>query len=356
MSAGIVFTFPQDTSDYEIIIGVSGGGTINWGDGVATFINPAQTQYSHTYSSERAQGEISISINNADLYKIIKAPTLSTVAFGNTSGIGTYAISTGSILTNNIYLVEGIESLSYGAFLGQSLVTTLTFPSTITSIGQNAVEGMTALTSVNFLSTVPPSFGAFPGQDSTPFKDCPNLATIRVPDGSVDAYKAAIPSRASIITGLGYTEIPSVEINNHIYRVYDELGRQTLYHVQKLLNDLNYAFGKVHIELTQAQYNSLSEAQKNNGTEYFITDAVAEGDFSNLESRLLKMESNFIDVSPNVTIVDPARYKSMTKVDANTVEIIVNDPVTTKDYKITVTASGSGNTRTNPQYTIEEVI
>lgn len=68
------------------------------------------------------------------------------------------------------------------------------------------------------------------------------------------------------------------------------------------------------------------------------------------------MESNFIDVSPNVTIVDPARYKSMTKVDANTVEIIVNDPVTTKDYKITVTASGSGNTRTNPQYTIEEVI
>ncbi len=111
-----------------------------------------------------------------------------------------------------------------------------------------------------------------------------------------------------------------------------------------------------HIDLTQAQYDALTPEQKMDGTEYFITDAVAEGDFSNLETRLQKMESNFIDVSPNVTMPNPVNYKSMTKVNSNKVEIIIEDTVAHKDYKVTVTASGSGNTRTNPQYTIEEVI
>lgn len=122
--------------------------------------------------------------------------------------------------------------------------------------------------------------------------------------------------------------------------------------VDEIVDDIE----AVHIDLTQAQYNALPAAEKTNGTEYFITDAEAEGDFSNLETRLHKMESNFIDVSPNVTTINPAAYKRMTRVSDNEVQIIINDPVAHKDYLVTVTASGSGNTRYDPQYIITEVV
>lgn len=112
----------------------------------------------------------------------------------------------------------------------------------------------------------------------------------------------------------------------------------------------------IHIDLTQEQYNALTPTQKNNGAEYFITDAVAEGDFSNIETRLHKMENNFITVSPNLEIANPASYVSMTKVDANTVTMTVHDDIADKDYLITVIAQGTGNTRYNPSYTITEIV
>lgn len=112
----------------------------------------------------------------------------------------------------------------------------------------------------------------------------------------------------------------------------------------------------IHRALTQAQYNALTPAQKNNGTEYFITDAQAEGDFSNIETRLHKMEANFIDVTPNLQMLDPASYVSITRVNDNQVDIIVHDEVTNKNWKVSVTSTGSGNTRSNPQYTITEVV
>lgn len=111
-----------------------------------------------------------------------------------------------------------------------------------------------------------------------------------------------------------------------------------------------------HVDLTQAEYDALTPEQKNNGTEYFITDAQAEGDFSDLERRLLKMEGNFIAVSPNVDMINPAAYVSMTKVSDNEVHVVLHDSVTNKNWKVIVTAQGSGDTRTNPQYRIEEVV
>ena len=353
VTASFGFAFPQGTSDYEISISIfPGSGYIQWGHNDITQTNPAVTTYSHTYANA---GEHAVTLYDVELYGILKAPTLSSFAIMKNVHSGVLG-GNPVILTNNLILCEGIQMIYYGAFFGQTSLTTLSFPTSLTYIGQNAFEEMDSLTTVTFTSDTPPTFDSFPGQDNTPFKECPNLTTIYVPDGSIDAYKTAIPSRASIIQGIGYTEVPYIEINNHTYKMRDDISRQYATYFTAQFEETSKVLSKTHASLTQAQYDTLTELQKNDGTEYFITDAVAEGDFSNLESRLLKMESNFIDVSPNVTIVDPARYKSMTKVDANTVEIIVNDPVTTKDYKITVTASGSGNTRTNPQYTIEEVI
>jgi hypothetical protein len=46
---------------------------------------------------------------------------------------------------------------------------------------------------------------------------------------------------------------------------------------------------------------------------------------------------------------------NVTKVNNNTVEWYVNEPTSNKNYKITVTASGAGNTRVNPRAVITEV-
>lgn len=45
-----------------------------------------------------------------------------------------------------------------------------------------------------------------------------------------------------------------------------------------------------HVDLTQAEYDLLTPAEKLNGTEYFITDAQAQGDFSVLENRISDVE------------------------------------------------------------------
>ena len=51
---------------------------------------------------------------------------------------------------------------------------------------------------------------------------------------------------------------------------------------------------KAHVNITQAEYDLLTPEEKNNGTEYFITDASAEGNFSDLETRLTHLEDEFV--------------------------------------------------------------
>lgn len=130
----------------------------------------------------------------------------------------------------------------------------------------------------------------------------------------------------------------------------------TATNVQDALDELAASAGATHVDLTQAEYNQLTPAEQNDGTEYFITDAQVNMDYSSLENRILKMEGNFINVSPNLQMLNPAAYKQVTKVSDNEVYFIVTDPITHIDYKVTVTATGTGDTRTNPQYTIQQVV
>lgn len=145
---------------------------------------------------------------------------------------------------------------------------------------------------------------------------------------------------------------PEQKTNGSEYFVYDPIEDKGMIY----RNGHLFGSPSEHMELTQAQYDALTPAEKNNGMVYFITDAQAEGDFSDLERRLLKMEDNFIAVSPNVDMINPAAYVSMTKISDNEVHVVLHDSVTNKNWKVIVTAQGSGNTRTNPQYRIEEVV
>ena len=115
----------------------------------------------------------------------------------------------------------------------------------------------------------------------------------------------------------------------------------------------------VHRELTQAQYDQLTPAEKNNGTEYFITDAEAEGDFSDIETRLLAIEENYtlyyIDSNQNKIILHLSDTTKIEKLSDNRVDWTIHCPSNNKDYLVTVTATGSGAVRSNPVVTIAEV-
>ncbi len=90
------------------------------------------------------------------------------------------------------YKVTGGKATVTGFAAEASDKTTLTIPATIesgsttvTAIGENAFNGCTTLTSVTVLATELLTVG------TDAFNGCSNLTTIYVPDGKVDAYRAA---------------------------------------------------------------------------------------------------------------------------------------------------------------------
>jgi hypothetical protein len=111
-----------------------------------------------------------------------------------------------------------------------------------------------------------------------------------------------------------------------------------------------------HTELTQAQYDALTPAAD---TIYFITDSDTDINFSDFETRLQDVEENYtlyyVDGNTRVPLT-LKNTKNITRIDDNTVEWDILEPISNKMYKATVTASGTGNVRRNPQITITEVV
>ena len=93
-----------------------------------------------------------------------------------------------------IDLPEGLTTIGDYAFQIGAL-TSVTIPSTVTYIGEVAFQAMESLTTVTFLNTDPTTitFG------ENVFQACDNLTAINVPAGKVDAYKAALPDYAALI-------------------------------------------------------------------------------------------------------------------------------------------------------------
>lgn len=134
------------------------------------------------------------------------------------------------------------------------------------------------------------------------------------------------------------------------YNVKDAQARSSI-------ADLTQLVAGEHEELTQDEYDALVNPDED--TVYFITDSEAEGDFSDFETRMSRIEQEFIVYYQNGNQRIPLyteNIKKVIKVDNNTVEWYIDDPDTNKHYKATVTATGQGNVRTNPQMTVVEVI
>lgn len=83
----------------------------------------------------------------------------------------------------SITLPAKLESIGEWAFATCESLTSINIPEEVTSIGNNAFAYCTSLTNVTCLATTPPSLG------TDVFKNSSALTEIRVPAGSVDAYK-----------------------------------------------------------------------------------------------------------------------------------------------------------------------
>ncbi len=96
----------------------------------------------------------------------------------------------------SITLPAKLESIGEWAFATCESLTSINIPEEVTSIGNNAFAYCTSLTNVTCLATTPPSLG------TDVFKNSSALTEIRVPAGSVDAYKAAWSAYADKIKAI----------------------------------------------------------------------------------------------------------------------------------------------------------
>ena len=83
---------------------------------------------------------------------------------------------------------NNVTSIGSSAFYNCSSLTSITIPKSVTSIGDNAFYKCVSLTDVYCYAENPPRTGHF-AFDSTLISS----ATLHVPAGSVDAYKARLP-------------------------------------------------------------------------------------------------------------------------------------------------------------------
>lgn len=141
----------------------------------------------------------------------------------------------------SLTIPSGVTSIGYSAFRGCSGLTSLTIPSSVTEIGWGAFRGCSGLTSIYVYPENLPELGIdiFTGCDA---KNC----TVYVPKGTYDAYKSSEFSYFEKIVEFDATGIDKVTTSTNAKEVsrYSANG-QRLSAPAKGLNIVKYSDGSV---------------------------------------------------------------------------------------------------------------
>ena len=173
----------------------------------------------------------------ASAFEKCSALTSITIPDGVT-GIGASAFEECSALTS-ITIPDGVTSIGNGAFSGCSGLTSITIPNSVTSIGHWAFWFCTGLTSVVSLIEEPFDINYYVFSDETY-----SNATLYVPDGTIDKYKATESWNKFLHIEEGATGINDIKEDlSKQYRYYDLNGNQSL-QPRKGLNIMKSSDGK----------------------------------------------------------------------------------------------------------------
>ena len=125
--------------------------------------------------------------------------------------------------SNNATIPNGVIYIGDGAFYGYTGLTSITIPYCVTSIGSFAFENCTGLTSVTSLATNPPTCGyqTFQGINQS-------ACRLKVPEASIDLYKAADQWKDFYNIEATAINAPTVDNGGVTYQYYDLNGQQLL--------------------------------------------------------------------------------------------------------------------------------
>ena len=129
------------------------------------------------------------SVTNIDAFAFYGCSGLTSVIIPNSvTNIGMYAFKNCICLTS-VTIPNSVTNIGNSAFYGCSGLTSVTIPNSVTNIGYNAFGGVN-YTSINSLIENPFRISGKLSNSSTFTKNTYNNATLYVPMGTIDKYKA----------------------------------------------------------------------------------------------------------------------------------------------------------------------
>ena len=160
------------------------------GPAAQAVMNSSTSTYTVFYLAGDTAGEFGLRYNSTDETVILKKYSGTAAEVTIPDGVNTIsrdAFSSSRTTMTSVTIPSTVTSMEARAFYGCTVLTDVTIREGLTGISDSAFYGCTALNSINIPATVT-SIG------SGPFNNCPNLAAVTLPDSVTSVHSSAFPT------------------------------------------------------------------------------------------------------------------------------------------------------------------